>query len=228
MNDDELLFNPRSPFCFSATMREQYHLLTFCAMVAGKSAMPAARKLTDLMRRSPELDYESIILSGNRVNEDQIDKSLRLARTGKYKLLTRYFDHMQSCPVFTNILYSASYRFILLSVPGIGLKSASMFLAYTNPSARVAILDVHILKFLASLGYSVPASSPQDHGTYAQVEHLFLLHADRLNVRPWVLDIFLWRRYNGGQGHDAMNLSEFYPFVHDLETDPSYAHIVRP
>jgi len=65
----------------------------------------------------------------------------------------------------------------------------------------------------------------QDWGQYHQTENLFLSIADGLDVRPRVLDIFLWHQYSGNTGRGSQ---EFVDFVNTLERDPSYKEIVRP
>jgi thermostable 8-oxoguanine DNA glycosylase len=80
------------------------------------------------------------------------------------------------------------------AVPGIGPKTARFFVVHTRPHARYAVLDVHILAWLADQGYAnVPRSTPQHLPTYLHWEQIFLDECDQRGIEPAVLDIDIWR-----------------------------------
>jgi thermostable 8-oxoguanine DNA glycosylase len=55
----------------------------------------------------------------------------------------------------------------------------------------VAALDVHILRWLNSIGHNAPRQTPQGK-RYAELEAVFLAEADRRGVSPRVLDEAIW------------------------------------
>lgn len=219
----QLLVNPQAPFKFHESPKERYRLLTFAAMVAGKSAMPTAKKHAELLTRFPELDYQADLTTLTRTQ--QIDNALRLVGVGKYGLLTRFFSELQRRLAADGRFLINAGREDLIYLPGIGMKSASFYLLYTRPMYMVACLDVHILRFLRDhLGLCAPAATPSSKNTYLTLEAAFLKEAKRRNVRPWVLDIYLWSRYNNGLKIDD---ASFSLFVKDLKTNSEYGRYVN-
>lgn len=81
-------------------------------------------------------------------------------------------------------------RRFLCECPGIGPKTASWMLRNLGWDNDIAILDVHVLRALSSLGL-LPASTrmPRD---YAAVETVFLRLCDDLAAIPAAFDLFLW------------------------------------
>lgn len=78
--------------------------------------------------------------------------------------------------------------------PIVGRKTARMVGLYSVPGARVAALDVHVVKRLAELypRHVVPTLSLTQE-RYLRWEKLFLQTADELGLRPWRLDKLWWQ-----------------------------------
>jgi len=83
----------------------------------------------------------------------------------------------------------------LTTIPGIGPKTASFFLVHSRKWQEMAVLDVHILKWLQQQfpGHPIPDSTPQDISKYEAVEALFLGKACQLNLSPADLDNKIWQ-----------------------------------
>lgn len=87
---------------------------------------------------------------------------------------------------------SARMQSWLLSLPGVGTKTASWILRNLFPEARVAVLDVHIRRAGLLTGFLPPALAWR--GSYSELEKAFLNFADDISVAPFVLDMVMWDR----------------------------------
>ncbi len=78
----------------------------------------------------------------------------------------------------------------LLSIPGIGFKTASWIARNWLDADDVAILDIHILRAGALAGFFTPGLTVERH--YLQLEQEFLAFSRALSVRPSALDALMW------------------------------------
>ena len=83
----------------------------------------------------------------------------------------------------------------LITIPGIGPKTASFFLVHSRKWQELAVLDVHILQWLSKEFpmFKIPKSTPQNIDQYKQIEALFLGRACQLNMSPADLDNHIWQ-----------------------------------
>lgn len=78
----------------------------------------------------------------------------------------------------------------LVSLPGIGLKTASWIARNWLEADDVAILDVHITRFGQAIGlFDLSLNIERD---YLKLEALFIEFSARLDVRPSELDAVVW------------------------------------
>jgi thermostable 8-oxoguanine DNA glycosylase len=84
-----------------------------------------------------------------------------------------------------------SLRDALLTLPGIGYKTASWIVRNWRASDRVAIIDIHIVRACRLLNLFPPDADPSRH--YRKLEQLFLDFAASIRVRPSLLDGVMWR-----------------------------------
>lgn len=107
-------------------------------------------------------------------------RSLDAARTSLTRVLSEYAD-------------TASARRQLVRVAaGIGPKQASMFLRDAGRCDRLAIIDAHVLRFLAIRGLVASASAPRSIAQYEEIEERFQSYADSLGVSPARADRAIW------------------------------------
>jgi N-glycosylase/DNA lyase len=85
-------------------------------------------------------------------------------------------------------------RELLCGCPGFGHKTASWLLRNIGLGARLAIIDVHVLRALAEERRLVDVTLPRD---YARVEEAFLSWCEELDVSPAAFDLFLWEWQRG-------------------------------
>lgn len=82
----------------------------------------------------------------------------------------------------------------LEKIYGIGCKTSRMFILHNRANQSLAVLDVHILRYLADCGYKVPASTPPKN-QYKQIEKIFLELANKAGKTPAEFDLELWKSY---------------------------------
>ncbi len=174
--------------------------LIYSAVVAGKSARFADGVLDRLMR---------LVIDGGHgwpmaavrtwVQEGDLGGVLRACRSGSYRRLTRCLDELSQLDLATATVE------VLEGVHGIGPKTARFWVMWTQPGARYAALDTHILKYLRSLGHDAPKSTPQAGPVYRRLEQIFLAQADMLGKTPRELDYEVWDWY-AGKGQLALAL----------------------
>ena len=83
----------------------------------------------------------------------------------------------------------------LESVNGIGSKTARFFVLHSQKDARVACLDVHILKWMREQGYIAPKQTPTKK-RYAILEAQFLTEAWKREMTPADLDLIIWKSFS--------------------------------
>lgn len=81
-------------------------------------------------------------------------------------------------------------RNLLLTLPGVGPKTASYVVRNYMRSDEVAVLDVHITRASKMLRVFPESADPQKQ--YFHLERLFLDFARALGVRPSILDNLMW------------------------------------
>ena len=120
----------------------------------------------------------------------RFEARLREVKMGKYRIIQACFEGLFERDLDLRKCTLAD----LEALPGIGPKTSRFFVGYSRPGQRVAILDVHILRFLAEQGVeNVPRQTPQSAKRYAELEEEYLKIADRLEVDPTQLDDVLWK-----------------------------------
>lgn len=77
-------------------------------------------------------------------------------------------------------------------VPGLGPKQASLFIRNLSISNDVAVLDRHVLRYMAWVGLSSIGSPPPELSPYEAIEARLRLHADSLGLALADLDRAVW------------------------------------
>ena len=162
--------------------------LFYSAVVAGKCATFAnqcvARWLENVWsEETPFLTAARLDLDGS------LEASLRKARTGNYQKLIRVLRIAMLKKIDLSMVSPGE----LETIPGIGPKTSRFFVVWTRPEERHAVLDVHILRWLAGKGYDVPVHTPSKK-RYAEIEQMFLGEADKAGKTPRELDFEIWSR----------------------------------
>lgn len=86
--------------------------------------------------------------------------------------------------------------FLVKYIRGLGMKSSSHFLR-NQGMMNLAILDVHILKFMGLNRESISGINK-----YKEVEQKFISQAKKYKLKPAELDAIIWKRYSGTEWHE--------------------------
>ena len=186
----QLLIDPKKITNFTRTTAELQSFFLFGLFCAGKNSDYAAKCLARLLHNNDgETPFE--VLKG--LGETGIYNTLLASRIGQYNRLTKAIMSAVDLDLATCTLQD------LMSVHGVGQKTARFFLLHTRPDCQCAVLDTHILKWLRDNEVDAPTSTPTSIKQYMELEKQFLFLA-RENF-PFMsiadVDLTLWMKYSG-------------------------------
>lgn len=190
---------------YERTTEELQVFWLFCIFVAGRHADFAASVLEKFLRRKPE-DMTPFAWLAEKVENNALHNSLVANRVGQYYRIERAIAESLSLDLATATVDE------LQQVFGVGPKTARMFVLYTRRDARVAVLDVHILRWLRDhKGYkNFPQSTPQTRTQYENIESIFLALAEAqfpgMSIAD--VDLLLWSRMSGRLEEDYNTLED--------------------
>lgn len=181
------MINPFDITKYDRTDAELEEFFLFCGVVAGKTATTQARLLDSMLSSvfgSSPFDKIKRLL-----RNDTLMEALKNSRLGQYRRLHNYMEDavkldLRNCNVSD-----------LESVRGCGPKTARMFLMHSRPKQRLAAIDTHVLKYLASANVKVPKATPPAGPSYRRLEEDFLRLADEANMDVADYDLMIWKRY---------------------------------
>lgn len=193
------MINPDDVTNYNRTKSEKEEFLFFCICVAGKNAHVQARKLEDFLNLlrielgnntlSPfELVKEILDGYGPEYGAKIIQEKLYLIRMGQYSRITNLFINLAYMDVESITLEE------LESLHGIGPKTARFYLTHTQEGTQFAVLDTHILKELASRGYTVPKSTPTGK-KYYEIEKIVLGIVEKEGKTTSEWDLETWKKW---------------------------------
>lgn len=175
--------------------------LLYAVIVAGKSARFAEQAMARLFAGLGDtLPFNRLL---EWVADGTLDARLREARVGNYGKISKAFSALAASGIDLRSCGPDS----LEAIHGIGPKTARFFMIWTRHDARVAALDVHILRWMRDLGYDAPRQTPSGK-RYALLEAAFLAEADRRGLSPQALDAQIWSagsRYDQGASFDLVS-----------------------
>lgn len=165
---------------------ELQHKLIYSMIVAGKPATFTEAVLTRFYWNRNGMSPFALIsfysLSG------VLEEKLRACRSGNYTKLARGFKELVSADLDLHTCGVVD----LEKIHGIGKKTSRFFLMWTRPGSEFAALDVHVLRWLRSLGHDAPKSTPSNPATYAAFESIFLKEAKKRGMTARELDSAIW------------------------------------
>lgn len=189
------MINPYDITKYSRTESELQELLMFCILVAGKTAYIQAQKLEEflnsiklrLMLPDKISPFESI-----KSAEDHgiLLQEIHKAKLGQYKKIYNAFTYLINNKI--NLFECGPIE--LEKIPGVGMKTSRFFIVHSRDVKFLAILDTHILKFLASIGYKVPKATPNKK-QYYDLEQKFLDYCRSKDLHPAQADLEIWKFY---------------------------------
>ena len=198
----QILIDPKKITNFTRTQAELQSFFLFGLFCAGKNSDYAAKCLAKLLHNSEgETPFEVL----KNLGETGIHNALVASRIGQYTRLTKAIVDAVYLDLSTCTLEE------LMSVHGVGQKTARFFLLHTRPNCKVAVLDTHILKWLRDNGVDAPQVTPTSVKQYKALEEKFLFLAG-INF-PFMsiadVDLTLWMKYSGRLENDAVEPQMF-------------------
>jgi len=201
------MINPYAITNFNRTEAELQELLLFCIVVAGKTAYIQADKLEYFLNDSeqllnsanPNFDYPFEVLRQLK-SKGLLLHQIMKAKLGQYNKIYNAFDYI----VNNKIDLSNCSTEDLEKIPGVGFKTSRFFILHSRQVDSIAVLDVHILKFLGTLGYKVPKSTPNKKNYY-YLEQKFLEYCRSKNLQPAQADLEIWKSYAKKSKNEAMS-----------------------
>lgn len=175
--------------------RNEYELeefLLFCVCAAGKNSEVQAVKLDQVINRylpfATNLPFATIRCLNRR---GTLVDALKRAKLGKYDLLSKSFTELSTAKLDLEKVHWRQ----LITFPGIGIKTAKFFLCHSRIDFVGAVLDTHILKFLAREHpkANIPKVSPSQIHRYQEIESLFLAECFKRKTPPAALDLQIWK-----------------------------------
>ena len=187
---------------YARTQNEMELFLCFTPAVAGKTSAQVERFLADLLRPYAHLGsplqaiYHMECLG-------ILDAEIKRSRLGKHTLLRKSWLEMYQAIYVDGTLDPLNPTVARLTqFHGIGPKSARMIVLHSVRNARVAVLDVHILKWLKAnfgdyirrnYGFDVPDQTPSSKPkVYDVLEAIFVGYAEAMNLDCASLDLNIW------------------------------------
>jgi len=193
------MIDPDNITNYNMTDEELEENLIFWVLVAGKTARVVNRQLEnllanlrDIFQNSPvELrPFQLLRFYISSFGVTNLAGLMRKHGMGQFNQKAGYLNDL----VHRLIDLHTCTLEELLSIKGIGLKTAKAFLMHSRPGQQHACLDVHILRWMRELGVkNVPESTPTGN-QYARLEGIFLKICNLFEVTPAELDLIIWRQ----------------------------------
>jgi len=174
--------------------------ILYAIIVAGKSAKFAEQAFKRLFGQPA---YSPFAVVRAWVQEGVLLQNLQKARVGNYRKIERAYTELVQSKI--DLIKCTPEE--LEMIHGIGPKTSRFFILWTRPEARVAVLDVHVLRWMRNAGCVVPKSTPSK-ALYARIEKQFLEMVDKAGLTPRQLDEQIWME---GSKYGKYNPDEFRP-----------------
>jgi thermostable 8-oxoguanine DNA glycosylase len=160
--------------------------LLYSLIVAGKSAKFADAKTALLLAYclKNEMPFEML---RRKSFDHTLNEALRTIKAGNYTKLTKAFEEIAWKELYLETCTPQQ----LEEIHGIGPKTSRFFIMWIRPNEKYAALDVHVLRWLRSIGVKAPKSTPNGK-KYAELEQIFLTEAAKRSKTPRELDLEIW------------------------------------
>lgn len=192
------MINPENITKYDRSEEELEEFLLFCILVAGKNSDIQARKLDDFLKYRPFPENVSPFKYISSLDEQGIlETVIRECKLGQYNRVVPSFRDVSNR--FYKKLKSVELS-ELVSVHGIGPRTARFFLVHSRKNCNHAVLDTHVLKWLRNQypanAHNFPKSTPPEK-EYLFWETIFLAKAKELwpNKTIAEVDLEIWRKY---------------------------------
>lgn len=189
------MINPFEITNFNRNNNELQEFLLFAIIVAGKTAYIQSKKL-DIFLNSAKKDFnlqtdEPFKIIRYLYENNLLEYHIKNCKLGQYRKTINAFSYILSNDLDLKKITTDE----LEKIPGVGPKT-SRFFALHSRNDKVAVLDVHILKWISSLGYDkVPKTTPGNPKIYKKWEQVYLNYCNSNNLDPAQLDLEIWKSF---------------------------------
>lgn len=188
------MIDPNNIIKYDRNQYELEELILFLICVAGKKASTVVVMLDKFLTTDVSINPFGLIRQ--RKAEGNLRDHLEKVKFGQYNKIEKAFVQIAE----SNFDLKTCSKEDLMSIHGIGRKSASCFLAWTRKGEKVAMLDTHLLKWLmlhqAFIEVTVPKSTPSSKKVYDTLENFYLSHCENIGLDPTEYDLEIWRHYS--------------------------------
>ncbi len=205
---NKLTVDPTNITHFDRDTNQLESFWLFCQFVAGKNSDYASRCLSKLIHGMSKRGYDDIFSYFKDLGRDGIHNALVASKVGQYGRLTKGIMQSLDLDLRTCSLDD------LLSVYGVGNKTARFFLLHTRQGCDYAVLDTHILAWLRDHGVeNAPKNTPTNSKLYRELEKQFR-YLSRLEF-PYLsdaqIDLLIWSDQSGRiSGEEVFDMK--FPF----------------
>jgi len=183
------VIDPKNITDFNRTDSQLEMFWLFCITVAGKNS-DTTSKLLALMFYGQDSPFDVL----RDLGDVGIYDMLIANRCGQYRRISQAFSQSLGLDLRTCTLED------LLSIYGVGPKTARFFLLHSREDCQHAVLDTHILKWMKDHGIDhAPDTTPQNQKTYMEYEKLFriLAHSYFPGMSLAQADLLIWTQQSG-------------------------------
>jgi len=172
---------------YARTDAQLEEFFLFCAIVSGKDAHAQAEVLENFLSvvfgRSPFDKIKRLIRSGELVEH------LKECRIAQHNRIAKLFEDVVDLDLRTCTVDQ------LENLRGCSPMTARMFLMHTRPNQKMAAIDAHVLKHLATLNIKVPKATPPAGPTYRRLEADFIRLAEAADMEVAEYDLMIWKQF---------------------------------
>jgi endonuclease III len=183
------MIDPTNITNFKASTYELQEMALFWICAAGKNGVVSARLLDNLLKKiNPENKLPFSILK--EYVPDVLAPIMKEVGIGCQTSKSRSMIELSGAKLDLRTCSTED----LETIHGIGMKTSRCFLMHSRANLEVAALDTHVLKYLRSLGYDAPKSTPT-RKKYLELEKIFLKLAKEQGKSIAGMDLEIWNSY---------------------------------
>jgi hypothetical protein len=182
------MIDPTDIMRYDRTHAELEELLLNAIAFAGKNARQQAKKMHELFSAEDASPFTAV---RTWKKKGTLGKKLRDVRIGKYSLLEKAFTEL----AHSGIDLARCGVEELEKFPGIGAKTARLFVLHSRRKQEYAVIDTHMLKEMRALKMTTLRTTPSGK-KYAALEKKLIAHLKSRGVKDFAeYDLGIWKKY---------------------------------
>jgi thermostable 8-oxoguanine DNA glycosylase len=177
---------------FDLTDLELENHIMFWIFAAGKNGTRAAKVVNDLRAYwdtfSKDISTFNFIM---HYEQHELVELLKDFKTGCHNHKAKSLSQLSRADLNLRTCSAED----LEKIYGIGMKTSRCFILHSRKDAEYAGLDTHMLKYLTSLGYDVPKTTPNNRKQYLTIEKIVINLARESGKSLSDFDLGIWNTY---------------------------------